>query len=126
MKAILITTHDEISIVNLDTSKPLYKAIGEVIGCDWIEVVHPMGLVEPYCMIADEEGGLKERQYINYAGSLLYGSPVHGQLIVGNIVIMKDVMTNEGPDIGGLDDEELPQMFKSLKNKFNLKEARHG
>lgn len=122
MNAILITTKDEISIVNLDNSKPLYKAIGEVIGCDWIEVVHPIGLVYPYCIVCDEEGRLKDHQYINYAGSLLYDTPVHGQPIVGDIVIMKEIMTDEGPDIGGLDDGELLGMLKSLKNKFNLKE----
>lgn len=122
MKAILITTDNVISVVNLNTELPLHRAIGKVIGCDYIEVVRPKGLVSPLCMIVDEEGLLKETKFLNLTGSLLYGFQIHGQPIIGNIVIMKEGYTNGEPDIVGLDDNELEHVYSQLKDNFKLKE----
>lgn len=121
MNAILITTSNTISVEHL-TDAPLYKAAAKAIGCDWIEIVRPVGLSKPYCMIVDEEGLLKDKPVINHVGSILYGAHIHGSAICGDIVIMKEALTPEGPDIVGLDDDELTKLYNKLKVEFNLKE----
>jgi len=123
MKVILITTSDTISVEEI-TGGPLYKTIGEAIGCDWIEIVRPVGLRKPYCMIVDEEGLIKDNPKINHTGSILYGAHIHGSAICGDIVITKEAMTPDGPDIVGLDDDELSKLYLELKTSFNLKEKK--
>ena len=73
-------------------------------------------------MIVDEEGRLKDRQILNLVGSVLYGTPEHGQPIVGDIVIMKDGYDNGEPDIVGLSDEDVTHLRAFFAEKFNLKE----
>lgn len=97
---------------------PLYKTLGEVVG-GWIEVVHPMNLPEPYRMIVNEEG-LNLGLPMNAVGSWLYGTQHHGAEIVGDLVIMKEVWTDEGPDIGGLTDEELENLAAKYQKLFGL------
>lgn len=112
MKGIVITADDRISI--RDFSAPLYKSVGETVD-GFIEIVHPIGLLNPYCIIVNEEGivrGLK----INRVGSLLYGSHFHGNPILGDLVVMKTEFTPEGPDIVGLEDDELQHLYKLLKD----------
>lgn len=122
MQAILITTDDEMSVISLDERVPLHKSLGKVIGCDWIEVVHPRRLEEPLCMIVDEESLLKEGQKLNGVGSVLYCTDIHSHPILGNIVIMKEGFNNGEPDIVGLSEHELNFIYEQLKTKFNLKE----
>lgn len=112
MKGIVITADDRISI--RDFSAPLYRSVGETVD-GLIEIVHPIGLLNPYCIIVNEEGivrGLK----INRVGSLLYGSHFHGNPILGDLVVMKTAFTPEGPDIVGLEDDELQHLYKLLKD----------
>ena len=42
-------------------------------------------------MVVDEEGLLTERPTLNYIGSYLYGTQVHEQPIVGNVLILPEV-----------------------------------
>ena len=53
------------------------------------ERVHPMGLDRPYSMMVNEEGLLLGLP-MNRLGSELYGTPKHGQPIVGDVVFLKD------------------------------------
>ena len=46
-------------------------------------------------------------------GSLWYGTLQHGCPIAGNIVVMKEGITEEGPDIVGL----MPEEIKKIKAK---------
>ena len=112
MKGIVITTKDDVKIRNF--GEPLYKTVGEMVG-GTIEVVHPMGLDEPYVMIVDDEGLIK-KYGVNVIGSMLYGTPIHGHPIVGDVVIMKTGWTPEGPDIVGLDREEADKLFDQFIN----------
>lgn len=48
MKGIVITTKDEMRVQEF--SEPAHKSIGEAVG-GWIEVVRPVRLERPYCMI---------------------------------------------------------------------------
>lgn len=118
MKGIVITASGELSVQ--DFSAPLYKSVGDAVD-GWIENVHPRGLSFPYCMIVNEEGLLRNLPY-NAVGSYLYETQKHGSPILGNIVIMKEGMTPEGPDIIGLSDDDVNTLYTMFKKKFTLKE----
>lgn len=100
MKGIVISTDNKLSIREFE--EPMYKSIGAVVG-GYIEVVHPDGLEQPLVMIVNEEGLLLDLP-LNKLGCHLYRTHEHCQPIVGDIVIMQIVNTDDGPDIGGLED----------------------
>lgn len=102
MKGVVVTTDFEVRVE--DFADPLYKTVGAAVG-GYIEIVHPFRLWHPFCMIVNEEGRLHGLP-INPVGSLLYGTDMHREPIVGDIVIMKDGYRNGEPDIVGLDDTE--------------------
>jgi len=106
MKAIKITTNNEVSMFNV--LQPTYKALQKVVG-GYIEIVHPKGLPHPFCLVVNEEGLLNKKP-INKYGSFLYGYQEHRQPIVGDIVIMKEVETEDGRDLGGLSDAEIREL----------------
>ena len=110
MKGIVITTGNELCVQ--DFGEPLYQTIGKVVG-GYIEVVHPKGLPEPYCMVVNEEG-LLENLPANPMGCYLYQTHIHGCPIVGNLVIMKTGMTPDGMDIVGLSDLEISRLAETL------------
>ena len=114
MKGIVVTTENQLMV--RDFAAPLYKTIGESVD-GWIEIVRPGGLKKPFVMIVNEEGLIKELP-VNVVGSLMYGTPVHGSPIVGNIVIMKEGWTSEGKDLIGLTDEEAAQITNELVAMF--------
>ena len=114
MKGIVVTTENQLTV--RDFGAPLYKTVGEAVD-GWIEIVRPGGLKKPFVMIVNEEGLIKGLP-VNVAGSLLYGTPVHGSPIVGDIVIMKEGWTDEGMDLIGLTDEELAQITNELVAMF--------
>ena len=84
---------------------PLYLLLSEAVG-GHIEIVHPVGLPRPYVMIVNEEG-LIHGLDLNYLASVLYGILDHGRPIVGNAVIMKEVIVDGEPVIVGLEPEEI-------------------
>ena len=112
MKAIVITTDNEIEV--RDFPAPLYKSMGDAVG-GTIEIVRPVGLLSPYCMIVNDEG-LLDNLPQNRVGSLLYGTHIHGAPIVGDIVIAKTGFTSSGPDLVPFEDAELSQLYKLLKD----------
>lgn len=111
----LVFTHDEKMYVR-DFTQPLYKSIGEAVG-GYIEIVHPRGLEDPLCFICNEEG-LLQNLPLNPIGCVWYRTLEHGCPIVGNIVVMKEGMTDDGPDIVGLTDEEIAQV-KALATELS-------
>ena len=117
MKGVVVTTDNQVEI--RDFGEPLYKTVGEAVG-GYIEIVHPMGLVDPLVMIVNEEGLLHELP-VNLIGSLLYGAFYHGQTIVGNIVVMKEGMTIDGPDLVGLEDGEAEKLAEKFKDFLTLR-----
>ena len=56
---------------------------------------------------------------MNPIGSWLYQTDIHGHPIVGDLLILKDVMTGSGPDISGLDDVDVATLSAFLK-KFGI------
>lgn len=83
MKGIVITTKNEMRVQEF--SMPAHKSIGEAVG-GWIEIVRPVRLKRPYCMIVNDEGVLLNLPR-NIFGSFLYGTNYHGNWILGDIVL---------------------------------------
>lgn len=86
MKGLVITTENEMQV--REFGEPAYETIGKAVG-GWIEVVHPKGLPDPFCMVVNEEG-LLHGLPLNLFGCILYDTVRHGNPIVGNIVILKE------------------------------------
>ena len=104
MKGIVITTKDEMRVQEF--SEPAHKSIGGAVG-GWIEVVRPVRLKRPYCMIVNEEGALINLPR-NIFGSFLYGTNYHGNWILGDIVLLKEGINSDGErDILGLDEQDI-------------------
>lgn len=118
MKYLKVTTKNEISVVDVSNNPGsyLYAKLANAIGCSIIERVNPLGLPDPYCMFVDEEGLLKERPVLNPIGSYLYGYHEHGNPTVGDILIGKNIMTDEGPDVGGLDEQDIQLVRARLES----------
>ena len=127
MKAILITTNDEVSIVDLQTGiQPLYKSINQTLKADLFESVHPKFLPQGIAMLVDESGRCKGLP-INQYGSLLYGVHIHGEPIVGDILLMKEGFTQEGYDLVDFPEDELNEQFNRAKAvTANLKRFDQG
>lgn len=107
MKGIVITTKNEMRVQEF--SEPAHKSIGDAVG-GWIEIVCPVRLKRPYCMIVNEEGVLLNLP-INTFGSSLYGMDYHGNPILGDIVLLKEGIDSDGErDILGLDEQEIKHM----------------
>lgn len=64
-------------------------------------------------MLVNDEGLLRGMT-MNPTASALYG-----ELIVGPAVIMKEVMTEDGPDVGGLDLSDIYDLLYLL-DMFNM------
>lgn len=88
------------------------------IGADLVQAVYPNGLKDPYMFLCDEEGLLKEKPMINFLGSWMYETQDHGQPIVGDIIIVKQVMTDEGPDFDGMPESEADVLAEWLLDHF--------
>lgn len=113
MKAVTVTTDNVISIVNIESNgSPLYEQIREAVG-GYYENVYPKRLPEGFVMVVNEEGRLQDLP-INEIGSYLYGSDVHGEPIVGNIIILKLGYYEDEPDVVGMTDNEAITIAENL------------
>lgn len=100
MKGLVFDTENQMQFK--DFGEPLLDNLQkEVGGC--IEVVHPKYLPEGLCMVIDDEGLLKGYA-INSIASILYGTPEHGQPIVGTAVILREGFVAGELDFMSLDD----------------------
>ena len=106
MIALVVNTKNEIRRVEYDP--PHYDVIKEAVG-GWYEHVHPMGLDRPYSMMVNEEGLLLGLP-MNRLGSELYGTPKHGQPIVGDNVFNKDGYHEGEPDTVGMTEDEAQRL----------------
>ena len=78
-----------------------------------IEIVRPQFMERPLIMLVNDEGLLRNMK-INPAASYLYGTHEHGSPIVGPAMIMKEIMTDDGPDIGFLTKQEAAAIADQL------------
>lgn len=116
MKGIVITPAMQVTMCDLQY--PIGKTLRNIVG-GYIEHVSPPFLEKPYCMIINE-GGLLEGLPLNPMGSCLYGTRLHGQPIVGTIVLVKDGYVNGERDIDGLDDAEAEYLYEEIKQAIGL------
>lgn len=134
-KMVLVTTNNEVSVIDYPAKNPgdymeelrgFYKAIN----CDCVQEVHARympkfiedckGLV----MIVDDEGLITGKQ-VNFVGSLFYGTPMHGNPIVGDMLIMGEEMGFDGPEFAGLEEERAEKIVANIQDiikQFELEE----
>lgn len=86
MKGLTLDTENRMQFK--DFGESLLDSLQKEVG-GYIEVVHPKYLPEGLCMVVDDEGRLKGSA-VNNIASVLYGTPEHGQPIVGNAVILRE------------------------------------
>ncbi len=110
MKGVVIRTNGQIDVQDFDA--PLHETLHKAVN-GYIEIVHPIGLPHPLCMIVNDEGLLRGLPQ-NWIGSILYGYLQHGQPIVGDVVIMKEGFTPEGLDIVGLEEKEIKAVLAAI------------
>ena len=106
MVALVVTTNNKMFMVDYDA--PHYDVIRNAVG-GWYEYVHPVGLERPYCMMVNEEGLLLNLP-VNRLGSELYGTPKHGQPIVGSVIFLKDGYYGGEPDVVGMTEDEARKL----------------
>lgn len=87
-----------------------------VIGCDLVDNPRT-SLSEEYCMFVDDEGLLTENPRPNMIASYLYGFCEHGQSIVGNAVVLRDVETDDGYDSTFMSKEEAERLAEELNSQ---------
>lgn len=118
MKGLAINTENRMRFK--DFKEPLLDSLQKEVG-GYIEVVHPKYLPEGLCMVVDDEG-LMKGSAINSAASVLYGTPEHGQPIVGNIVILREGFVDGERDFVGLNDGDEVGLIALLASfHFNVK-----
>lgn len=117
-KAIKLRTDGHIEIIDVPQQRRLLDWLYLQIRCDTVETVYPRGLQEPYMMVMDEEALLKDHPIINFLGSWLYETQKHGHPICGTVLVMQRVMTWDGPDIGGIPEEEARKLADSIGQKL--------
>lgn len=118
-KAIKLRTDGIIQLVNVPESRSLYWYYGQ-IGCEYIEIVHPMGLEAPHVIVVDEEALLKNRPVINYLASYLYGTHEHGHPICGNVLVMDISNGIDGQELIGMGEEEAEKLFTTFSNQLPI------
>ncbi len=119
MKAVKITTSNQISIIDVPKKgRALLDALQTEVG-GWIELVSPKSFhnnqyLQGKVMVVDEEGICKRKQP-NRIGTELYGNY---SSIAGDVLILKYINTEDGMDVGGLTDDEANQLFAYLTFKY--------
>lgn len=71
-------------------------------------------------MFVCNEEGLLLNLPINLVGSLLYGTQEHGNPIVGNIAIAQRGWRDGEPDIVGIPDGIIENIYKQFIQKFTI------
>lgn len=136
MKVLKITTDDKTEI--LDVEKMSYEFLAPLIGCDYIEVVRPARLYSylnkkrcrdygdrGLCMLVDESGLLKEKPKVNTFASWLYRMDMHGNPIVGDVLIVAEEYTLDGIDLAPLDDEEARSLCHEFKEILSQRRTKN-
>ena len=104
---------------------PLHRSCEDTLG-GWIETVRPGGLDQPYMMLVSEVGLLHDLP-LNKVGSFFYQTHIHGQPIVGNIILMKEGYRCGERDIVGMEEDEAEKLLDMvLKLPFGVVRGEAG
>lgn len=113
MKVIVISTNGIITQREvLANGKPLYDIVRANVD-GYMENVHPRRLPRGLIMVVNEEG-LCNGLPVNPIASYLYQTDIHGQPIVGNVVIVKEGIFEDERDIVGIPDDEANSIMGKL------------
>lgn len=108
----------------------------KTIGCDCIDIVEAYGLSEDVygleapeeisnlCLVVDDEGLFKSEVKVNVLASLLYGYDMHGQPIVGDVLVCKNQYTEDGIETVGLTDDEIEQLCNQISEIIKVHNSR--
>lgn len=120
MKGIVISTANKIQTTEIpENGHPLYDLVRGVVG-GHMENVYPRRLDSNLIMVVNEEGLLMDLP-VNPVASYLYGMDIHGQPIVGNVIILKKGYFEGEPDIVGIPDNEAETIIETLnKTIFSI------
>ena len=110
---VVLTTGQSVGIVEVEPDEKVFDCARRAIDCEWIEVVEPAGLQgQDYVLLIDEESKLKgDVHFVNCIASSLYESPEHGDLIIGNAMIVKQ----DGEDLRLLTEDEALSLAKDMQ-----------
>ncbi len=128
MNIIKITSDNEISVHEFPAGdyEEQNRVLRELIGpqCELYEHVMPPRLYKVLggaqkmgncvSMLIDEEG-LYHDLDMNYVGSYLYETDMHGHPIVGTILIVGEEWASDGIDFCGMPDEQFNLLYPKLE-----------
>lgn len=100
-----------IHIRPIDSNRLLRDLQSYVKGC--IEVVRPVGLRYPFLMVVNDCGRL-EAMPENMIASLLFDTHYPGETICGPAVICKEVITEDGPELAPLEDNDFGNVMQQI------------
>jgi len=109
MKTIMIFPDGTASVKEISGFKVLNAHFNGLV-----EIVTSPRLPDPFCMAVDEEGKLKGLPQ-NIIGSWIYGCDKHGEIIVGDVFLLKRKKDLDGYDLVGLSEEDIHHLARRLK-----------
>ncbi len=88
---VMLTSGQSVEIAEVNPGEKLFDCARRNIGCEWVEIVEPEALSDKnYVILIDEEAKLKgDVHFVNCIASYLYESHEHGDVIIGNAMIVK-------------------------------------
>ncbi len=88
---VMLTSGQAVALAEVNPGEKLFDFARRNIGCDWVEVVEPEVFSDRnYVILIDEEAKLKgDVHFVNCIASYLYESHEHGDVIIGNAMIVK-------------------------------------
>lgn len=124
MKVIKIPYIDQLPCSVHEVSEPEnenhIKELKELININMAEFVltkiYGEDLSRKYYLIVDEVGKMKEKwiQKINWRASQFYAGTIHGDPIVGDVILCAMVQSNGEWELTGLEDWEIEQLLFSM------------
>ena len=109
MKTIMIQPDGTTSVKAISSIKVLNAHFGGLI-----EPVTSPRLPKQFCMAVDEEGKCKGLPRNDF-GSWLYGVDKHGEIIVGDVFLMKMDRGPDGYDLVGLTDQDIHHLARRFQ-----------
>lgn len=132
MKAVVFKANGLAMVVDFPEGEDKLHWYYDTIGCRCIDIVKPYGLeqvakmydlkayLDKFSMVVDDEGLLVDEPQVNVVASLLYGADDHGQVLCGDVLIVKDEETEEGIDSVGLNDAEVNMLFAAVNSLIEM------
>ena len=117
MTFLLLKANGELSRVDLpigESSETFNSRVKELIGCEYYEVV---SIKDGFYFLVDELGKVVDPpKPTNPKASFFYPGSLHGDLIVGDVIIGKHGYVDGEPDVVGLDEDELKHFEGMLES----------